>query len=402
MFFEDEKENIEDYNSLDEFDINLDEDIDDETISWDDLLKDDSVLPSDSYSLKPAVQSEPVKPLNVTTEKEIKEENTQESISDEIDDLYQETSVDELSDNVVENEAKKDAFEVFGGDVKDDTIEADDILDDENQSILDELDDVEASDNLDELSQDETQEASNDDSVSVSQGQKRGLDIPVIAGIVFAAVLVLGSIVFIFMGPKNSASNQDVVVNNMPQQNQTVVTDEQINKNVNLPAGEGENIPVVNDKSAKKLQPEKKVVVDVESAGRVNPFLPTFDGFNGNYYAGIPTQSLVPPDSFGDDQDAQELMRVSVSGILFDNVKPSAIITINDVDYFVQKGDTVDDYNVIDINRQSVVVKKGTNIYKAGVGERFNQKIEIDGSAVYGSGGVRHYTSASDVEVVAK
>ena len=114
----------------------------------------------------------------------------------------------------------------------------------------------------------------------------------------------------------------------------------------------------------------------------------------------------MPPDAYGNEPDAQDLMKVAVSGILFDNVKPSAIITINDVDYFVQKGDKVDDYIVLDINRQSVVVKKGTNIYKAGVGERFNQNVKIDGSAVYGSGGAMYYssaspsyTSASDVEV---
>ncbi len=158
-------------------------------------------------------------------------------------------------------------------------------------------------------------------------------------------------------------------------------------------------------KSAKKLKPEQKIVLAVESAGRINPFLPTFDEFNKNYYSGVPAQVLMPPESYGNEPDAQELMRIAVSGILFDNVKPSAIVTINDVDYFVQKGDMVDDYQVLDINRQSVVVKKGTNIYKAGVGERFNQNVTIDGSAVYGAGGVRrytspsNYTSASDVEV---
>ena len=117
------------------------------------------------------------------------------------------------------------------------------------------------------------------------------------------------------------------------------------------------------------------------------------------------THVWVIEDKYGNEPDAQDLLRIAVSGILFDNVKPSAIITINGIDYFVQKGDMVDDYVVLDINRQFVVVKKGTNIYKAGVGERFAQNPQISGAAVYGSGGARQYksnsdyTSASDVEI---
>ena len=62
----------------------------------------------------------------------------------------------------------------------------------------------------------------------------------------------------------------------------------------------------------------------------------------------------------------------------------------------VQKGDTIDDYLILDINRQNVVIKKGTNIYKAGVGERFNQNMQISGAATYSANGTRHYVSASD------
>ena len=109
----------------------------------------------------------------------------------------------------------------------------------------------------------------------------------------------------------------------------------------------------------------------------------------------------MPPEAYGEDIGAQNLMKVSVSGILFDNVKPSAIITINGVDYFVQKGDIVDDFHVLDINRQAVVVKKGTNIYKAGVGEMLNRNFEIAGSSTM-ENGVRHYVTASDTDVEVK
>ncbi len=398
MFFEDEKENLDNIGNLDDLDLDLSEDADDESISWDELLKDSSVdtgIVSISPNANDDKKEKNAKPkVKSIKETKVKEEPAEEPV------IIEDELQDEIEDVNPSKTSKKDAFEVFGGNTSDENLtDVDDIMDEESQSILNELDNMEASEDLpdDDLGE-----------IGIKQDTKRQ-NIYMILGIVFAAALVVGSIIFMFAGSKNAAT-PDIAQQNNPAVEQTSAepsadTQEPPKEDMGA-SSEEEQIPVVDDKEAKNLKAEKKVVVSVESAGRLNPFMPTFDDFNNNYYAGIPAQVLMPPDKYGTDSDAQELMRVSVSGILFDNVKPSAIITINGIDYFVQKGDMVDDYLVMDINRQSVVVKKGTNIYKAGVGERFNQNIQISGAAVYGSGGTMQYksvadeyTSASDVEV---
>ena len=391
MFFEDEKENLDNIENLDDLDLDLDEAIDDESISWDELLKDSSTN-LDIVSVSPEKEAKAkagskVKPQEVKKHQQ-KPQKSEPNLAEIADTSEQDI---EFIDDVQEA-PKKDAFDVFGGDEKkEDLASADNIMDDENQSILKELDNMDSSADLD---------IENDNLPIGLKHEDKQTSIPVNAGILLAAVLVLGSIAFIFLGPKTSK-----VVNNIENNPLVQSIQESAKQQDEQAVPEEEQIPVVDDNAAKNIKADKKVVVSVESAGRTNPFLPTFDDFNNNYYAGIPPHSLLPPDKYGNEPDAQDLLRIAVSGILFDNVKPSAIITINGIDYFVQKGDMVGDYIVLDINRQFVVVKKGTNIYKAGVGERFAQNPQISGAAVYGSGGARQYksnsdyTSASDVEI---
>ncbi len=392
MFFEDEKENLDSIDNLDDLDLDLDDDIDDESISWDELLKDSST-DVDIVS----IASDKSAKVESKTTKTKKSKEKVKSIKEDIQSEDVDITLDDTSDKGEDVSRKKDAFEVFGGDDKEEVlVDVDNVMDDEDKSILNQLDDLEVSQELEKVAQDE------DNSLGIGiKTDDKQVSIPVIAGAIFAAVLVLGSLFFIFVAPKKA--NIDIAKTPLVQEGSknNAIEDKQVKQD-----NEQEQIPVMNDNEAKKLKPDKKIVVSVESAGRLNPFLPTFDDFNNNYYAGIPSDILMPPDKYGEETDAQELLKVSVSGILFDSIKPSAIITINGIDYFVQKNDMVDDFLVLDINRQFVVIKKGTNIYKASVGERFSQNGEISGAAVYGSGGIRQYksissdyTSASDVEV---
>ena len=400
MFFEDEKENLENLDNLEDLDLDLGDDGDDESISWDELLKD-----------TPTNLSEDVVPIAASAAQTVKSEAKSQGAKEKV----KSTKADSTSSSAgsvkkSENSAKKvatagqkstkqDAFDVFGG--SNDVAKNDpDDLSNESNSVLKELDSM---DEIDDIDEDDVK------NIGIKTDDKRH-NIPILAGILFAAVLVVGSIAYIFFAPKPI----EPVVQNNPQSQvappspvvEQKTQDAEQRGEVKVAGEAGENIPVVDDTDAKKLKPDKKVVVSVESAGRANPFLPTFDDFNSNYYAGLPAQVLMPPDKYGNDQDAQDLLEVAVSGILFDSVKPSAIVTINSMDYFVQKGDTVDDYLIVDINRQFVVIKKGTNIYRAGVGERFSQNTQISGAATYNKNGTRHYVSpaedfasASDVEV---
>ena len=102
---------------------------------------------------------------------------------------------------------------------------------------------------------------------------------------------------------------------------------------------------------------------------KANPFLPYRD-IGGKSVSDVPSFELVePPEVIDENSDAARVMDTIVSGILYDKYSPSAIINIEGNDYLVKKGDTVNNYKVLDIARDSVTVKLGTNTYKAGIGE---------------------------------
>ena len=107
-----------------------------------------------------------------------------------------------------------------------------------------------------------------------------------------------------------------------------------------------------------------------------------------------------PPETYGvQDERTTKMLTIAVSGIMYDETSPSAIITFDGNDYFVQKGDKLDDYRVIDISRSAVTIALGKNLYKAKVGEEFKITSNFYGSAQYLSpkqGGGRQYYSVSD------
>ena len=112
--------------------------------------------------------------------------------------------------------------------------------------------------------------------------------------------------------------------------------------------------------------------------------------------AGIPK----PPETYGiKSEETTRLMAIAVSGIMYDEVKPSAIITHDNNDYFVQKGDKLDDYKIVEIAKNYVLIALGNNIYKANIGEEFKISSKFYGSAQYipeKQGGGRQYYSISD------
>ncbi|MBQ4645765.1 MAG: DUF4366 domain-containing protein [Candidatus Gastranaerophilales bacterium] len=174
-----------------------------------------------------------------------------------------------------------------------------------------------------------------------------------------------------------------------------------------------ESIPVVNEEQAnevkveeeeKKKEEEKKQVIKVTPTGRSNPFMPI------QKYAqtSIPETTILydksgipkPPETYGiQEEETTQMMTIAVSGIMYDEIKPSAIITFNDNDYFVQKGDKLDNYKITDIARNYVTIALGNNTYKANIGEEFKITSNFDGSAEFISadkGGGRQYRSVSE------
>lgn len=102
---------------------------------------------------------------------------------------------------------------------------------------------------------------------------------------------------------------------------------------------------------------------------KANPFLPYRD-ISGSSVSDVPKYDLVaPPEVLNENSDAARVMDTIVSGILYDKFSPSAILNIEGNDYLVKKGDVVNNYRIINILQDSVTVKLGNNVYKAGIGE---------------------------------
>ena len=117
------------------------------------------------------------------------------------------------------------------------------------------------------------------------------------------------------------------------------------------------------------------VTISMEDTGRADPFLPSADyeavAALSAPGAQLPYYMVPPPESTGYDQTAVDVVKTKVSGIMYDRYNPSAILNINDTDYLVRAGETINNYKVLAISPSTVTVQLGANTYRAGVGEMF-------------------------------
>lgn len=136
------------------------------------------------------------------------------------------------------------------------------------------------------------------------------------------------------------------------------------------PGAGGEDVEIMYSKGPRK-KTGKTIKISVSDGGRVNPFLPEGENI---LPASLGTVSLsYPPEQVPTDSDASKVMETTISGILYDKYSPSAIIHIDGTDYLVKKGDKINNYRVLAILKEQVVVQLGKNIYKAGVGQLLQQ-----------------------------
>jgi hypothetical protein len=125
----------------------------------------------------------------------------------------------------------------------------------------------------------------------------------------------------------------------------------------------GEETDILSKKSSAKSA--KTVLITINNSGRANPFLPANEFLLPESLTYLPT----PPETLPEDTDAVKVIGTTISGIMYDKYSPSAIINIEGTDYLVKKGDVINHYKVLSIEKNLVTVKLGENIYKAGVGE---------------------------------
>lgn len=359
MFFEDEKDIIGNNNQ----DVDLIQSND-----FDDILNEG---PDDLISIKSA--SEQSSELNDTDEipglSSINLEDELKFVDDaEDDDVDEEELARILSED--ETSPRQKAFDAFGTSTNELNQESEQEFDLEQQlkdlNIQQENEDPEPKEELDD----------DDDDIpfrpNAKAAKKNSLG-PVMVAVTLGALVVAGSY-FVINNVKDTllAKNKPVIQNT--QQNYEETTQENIQE-----VQEENIIPVVSEEEISSVKPdEKKSTIDVDSAGRVDPFMPlqkyiateveAQDNTIDYSKAGV----LEAPAKYGEtDEPTKNLLKIAVSGIMYDDVKPSAIISFEDNDYFVQKGDKLDDYRIVDITRSGVKIALGKNIYKANIGEEF-------------------------------
>lgn len=130
-------------------------------------------------------------------------------------------------------------------------------------------------------------------------------------------------------------------------------------------------VNAANEASAVQIQPikneRKQVSMVVTEVGRNNPFEPVFGGYDEDtdYYL------AAPPEVPGLDNDALDVIKARVAGIIYDrnNVNSSAIVNIGGADYLTRIGDKINGYVVTAIDKNDITVQLGANTFKAGVGD---------------------------------
>lgn len=403
MFFEDEKDNIKG-----SADISIQED---GTVTWEDVLNNDD---DDLVIVDDVLPSEPAKPKQKqSTAVDLGDELQLVDDSEEIDDQ-------ELM-NILNSSSQADSHELES--------ESDYDIDSQLTNTILEQNRLEEEITLTPRKAEATQQSS---------------ALPLLLSLLFAVVAAAGAYYGIqYFTNKQDLSADSLVPNQTIQHEMNNINQEMLEQRKNE-----ENIMVVNEDQANEVQPQddleakrraeeearlkseeearlkaeeearkkaeeeerkraeerelqKRKIISVIPTGRSNPFMPiskymTTDIPDTNVdfdRAGIPK----PPESYSEkDLGTSKLMSIAVSGIMYDETKPSAIITYDNNDYFVQKGDRLDDYRVLDITKTYVTLAYNKNVYKANIGEEFKVSSQFYGSADFipsNQGGGRQYHS---------
>lgn len=119
------------------------------------------------------------------------------------------------------------------------------------------------------------------------------------------------------------------------------------------------------------------IMVVYNKASRLNPFKPpviektvdqAYETINDTQF-----EIIEPPVASVPDENLTRLLQTQISGILYDDESPSAIVNLNGLDQFVKAGDTISGYRIDDITRDKVQISYKNNSYVAAVGELFTR-----------------------------
>lgn len=130
---------------------------------------------------------------------------------------------------------------------------------------------------------------------------------------------------------------------------------------------------------------ENAIMVSYTRPVRLNPFKPTdvdTTKVRGTIANDTGFEIVEPPVSSVADENLTKLLQTQISGILYDDESPSAIVNLNGVDQFVKIGDNVGGYLIEGISRNQVQISYQNNTYVASVGELFTRGVLENRQAV--------------------
>lgn len=119
------------------------------------------------------------------------------------------------------------------------------------------------------------------------------------------------------------------------------------------------------------------IIISYDKVARVNPFKPpvverekeiekSLEKLNTTGF-----EIVEPPVASVPDENLTRLLQTQVSGILYDEESPSAIVNLNGIDTFVKIGDTMSGYKIQMITKDKVQINYKNNSYVASVGALF-------------------------------
>ena len=124
-------------------------------------------------------------------------------------------------------------------------------------------------------------------------------------------------------------------------------------------------------------QGSNEIMVAYNKSSRENPFKPPILGNEeGDAYEMVGNEQfeiIEPPVQSVADENLTRLLQTQISGILYDEESPSAIVNLNGIDQFVKAGDVVSGYTIDYITKDKVQISYENNSYVAAVGELFTR-----------------------------
>ncbi len=295
---------------------------------------------------------------------------------------------------------------------EDNSEEYEEEYEDEESSDQDEYDE-EQSDEDEDQDEEEYEEDEDDDSSNHKQGNNNLIKIIIILLI----LLLIGGGGFFLV--KSMSGHKDQVSSEIPMEqapapssNNDVPQDESFFDNTNNNGQDGMNVSFnengdanINDgqnngdmitiseappeqsddmfinNALEENQANDSIMVSYNQASRLNPFKPPI--ITSAMKAESPYvvldntefEIIEPPAASTPDENLTKLLQTQISGILYDDESPSAIINLNGTDYFVKIGDKISGYVIKNITRDKVQVNYKNNTYVASVGQLFTRGI---------------------------